>query len=158
MNTGAVTKRYARALLLYTRERGSAERVCEQARTLLRNSSGLPAKLDPDLERFVQLLVARGRTDYLRRILRCFVDMYVESVGLKNVRLVMAAPFEGLEDRVRESIEKRTGCKVIIETEVDPALIGGFRVIVNGEMMDASVRHQLQLLERQFVEKNNRIV
>ena len=158
MNTGAVTKRYARALLMYTQERGSSERVCEQARTLLRNSSGLPAKLDPDLERFVQLLVARGRTDYLRRILRCFVDMYVESVGLKNVRLVMAAPFEGLEDRVRESIEKRTGCKVIIETEVDPALIGGFRVIVNGEMMDASVRHQLQLLERQFVEKNNRIV
>ncbi len=158
MNSGAVTKRYARALLLYTQERGSSERVCEQVRTMLRNSSRLPSKLEPDLERFIRLLVSRGRTDYLRRILRCYVDMYVESVGLKNVRLITAAPFEGLEDRVRESIEKRTGCKVIIETEVDPALIGGFRVVVNGEMMDASVRHQLQLLERQFVEKNNRIV
>ena len=158
MNSGAVTKRYARALLLYTQERGSAERVSEQVRKMLRNSSRLPSKLEPDLERFIRLLVARGRTDYLRRILRCFLDMYVESVGLKNVRLITAAPFEGLEDMVRESIEKRTGCKVIIETEVDPALIGGFRVIVNGEMMDASVRHQLQLLERQFVEKNIRIV
>lgn len=125
---------------------------------MLRGSDGLPPSLEPDLEHFIRLLVARGRTDYLRRILRLYLDMYVESVGLKNVRLITAAPFPGLEDRVRESIEKRTGCKVVIETEVDPGLIGGFRVIVNGEMMDASVRHQLQLLERQFVEKNNRIV
>ena len=158
MNAGAITKRYARALLLYTQEQGSAERVCEQVRGLLRNSSTLPARLEPDLERFIALLARRDRTGYLRRILRCFVDMYVESVGLKNVRLITAAPFEGLEERVRDSIEKRTGCRVIIETEVDPALIGGFRVIVNDEMMDASVRHQLELLRRDFIEKNNRIV
>ena len=92
------------------------------------------------------------------RILRCFVDLYVESEGLKNVRLITAVPSPGLEERVRASIEKRTGCKVIIETEVDPALIGGFRVIVNGEQLDASVRNQLKVLERNFVEKNNRIV
>lgn len=158
MNQGAITKRYARALLLYTQERGTGERVAEQVRVMLRNSSRIPKQLEPDLERFISLLVARGREDYLRRILRCFLDLYVESVGLKNVRLIMAAPFEGLEDRVRESIEKRTGCKVVIETEVDPGLIGGFRVIVNGEMMDASVRHQLDLLKRNFIEKNNRIV
>ena len=158
MNSGAVTKRYARALLLYTQERGSAERVSEQVRRMLRHSSQLPSSLEPDLERFIRLLADRGRTDYLQRILRSFLDMYVESVGLKNVRLITAAPFEGLEDRVRESIEKRTGCKVVIETEVDPGLIGGFRVIVNGEMMDASVRHQLDLLRRNYIEKNNRIV
>ena len=158
MNSGAVTKRYARALLLYTQERGSADRVSEQVRGMLRSTSRLPSELEPDLERFIRLLVARGRTDYLMRILRCFLDMYVESVGLKNVRLVTAVPSPGLEERVRASIEKRTGCKVVIETEVDPGLIGGFRITVNGEMLDASVRHQLQLLERKFVEKNNRIV
>ena len=158
MNQGAITKRYARALLLYTQERGTGERVAEQVRVMLRSTSRIPKQLEPDLERFISLLVARGREDYLRRILRCFLDLYVESVGLKNVRLIMAAPFEGLEDRVRESIEKRTGCKVVIETEVDPGLIGGFRVIVNGEMMDASVRHQLDLLKRNYIEKNNRIV
>ncbi len=158
MNTGAVTKRYARALLLYTRERGSAGRVCAQVRAILRNSTSVPSPLEPDLERFISFLAGKGRTDYLMRILRCFVDLYVESEGLKNVRLITAVPSPGLEERVRASIEKRTGCKVIIETEVDPALIGGFRVIVNGEQLDASVRNQLKVLERNFVEKNNRIV
>lgn len=158
MNQGAITKRYARALLRYTQETGSGARVAAQVRAMLRDSSKLPAHLEPDLERFISLLSVRGRVDYLRRILRCFLDLYVGSVGLKNVRLITAAPFEGLEDMVRESIEKRSGCRVVIETEVDPGLIGGFRVIINGEMMDASVRHQLDLLRRNFIEKNTRIV
>ncbi|MBQ9462745.1 MAG: F0F1 ATP synthase subunit delta [Bacteroidales bacterium] len=157
MNTGAITKRYARALLLYTQENGSGDRVFAQVRRMLRDSS-VPARLDPDLERFIALLVQRGRVDYLRRILRCFMDLYAESAGLKNVRLITAVPDVGLEDRIRASIEKHSGCRVLIETEVDPALIGGFRVIVNGEMLDASVRHQLSLLHRDFIDKNNRIV
>ena len=158
MNTGAVTKRYARALLLYTQEQGSGARVCEQVRRILRDPSSVPSPLEPDLERFVALVVSKGRRDYLRIILRAFVDMYAESVGLKNVKLTTAYPEDGLEDRIKSDIERRTGCPVVIETDVDPSLIGGFRVTVNGMMMDASVRHQLELLKQQFIEKNNRLV
>ena len=61
MNTGAITKRYARALLLYTQENGSGDRVFAQVRRMLRDSS-VPARLDPDLERFIALLVQRGRS------------------------------------------------------------------------------------------------
>ncbi len=158
MNTGAITKRYARALLLYTQEQGSGARVCEQVRRLLRDPSSVPSPLEPDLERFVSMVVSKGRRDYLRSILRAFVDMYAESVGLKNVKLTTAYPEEGMENRIKSDIERRTGCPVVIETDVDPSLIGGFRVIVNGMMMDASVRHQLELLKQQFIEKNNRLV
>jgi F-type H+-transporting ATPase subunit delta len=158
MNSGAITNRYARALLLYTQERGSAGRVCGQVRRILRDPSSPPSALDPDLVHFVQLVVEKGRRDHLRSILRAFVDMYTESMGLKNVRLTTAYPVAGLEDRIKSDIEKRTGCPVVIETDVDPALIGGFRVVVNGMMLDASVRHQIELLKRQFIEKNNRLV
>ena len=67
-------------------------------------------------------------------------------------------PSDGLEERIKADIERRTGCPVVIETETDPSLIGGFRVVVNGMMLDASVKHQLELLKRQFIEKNNRLV
>ena len=158
MNTGAVTKRYARALLLYTQEKGSGARVCEQVRRLLRDPSSVPSPLEPDLERFVALLVSKGRQEYLRSIFRAFVDMYAESSGLKNVRLTVAIPDDTLEARIKSDLERRTGCPVLIETDVDPSLIGGFRVVVNGMMLDASVSHSLELLRRQFVEKNNRLV
>jgi F-type H+-transporting ATPase subunit delta len=42
--------------------------------------------------------------------------------------------------------------------EVDPAIVGGFVFTVDDLMLDASVARQIELIRRQFVEKNNRIV
>ena len=158
MNTGAITKRYATALLRLTEENGSGERVCDQVLRMLRNPSSLPSPMEPDLQNFLSLLVRNGRAPYLQRVLRTFVDLYCESAGLSHVILTSAVPSEALEKRVRESIESSTGNKVLLEAEVDPSLIGGYRVEVGGMMLDASVRRQFELLERNFIEKNNRIV
>ena len=141
MNTGAVTKRYAVALLRLTQESGRGEQVCAQVRAMLRDPSSLPSPLEPDLQRFVALLVKNGRQEYLRRIIRTFVDLYCE-----------------LEKRVCKELEQRFGCRIMLETEVDPELIGGYRVEVDGKMLDATVRRQLQVLRRDFIEKTNRIV
>ena len=158
MNTGAITKRYATALLRLTRENGSGERVCRQIVALLRDPSAIPQPLEPDLQRFISLLVENKRTDYLRRILRTYVDLYCEESGFKHVMLTSAVKSEELEARIQRTFEEQNGCRVILETAVDPALIGGFRVEVDGMMLDASVRRQLDQLQRQFIEKNNRIV
>ena len=158
MNSGAITKRYATALLRLTQESGRGDQVCSQVRAMLRDTNRIPPTLEPDLVNFIDLLVKKGRTDYLRRILRTFVDMYCESVGLRHVTLISAIPSPELERRVRAELQSRFGSNVLIETEVDPALIGGYRVEVDGWMMDASVRRQLQILQREFIEKSNRIV
>lgn len=158
MNTGAITRRYATALLLLTQESGRGAQVCSQVRAMLRDSNRIPPVLEPDLENFIGLLARKGRKDFLRRIFRTFVDLYCESVGLKHVTLVSAVPSPELERRVRAELESRFGSNVMIETEVDPGLIGGYRVEIDGWMMDASVRRQLQVLRREFIEKSNRIV
>ena len=158
MNTGAVTNRYAKALLLLTRESGRGAEVCSQVMALLRDPSSVPARLEPDLTRFVAFLVQKGRRDYLQRILRTFVDLYCSSVGLSHVVLTTTVESPELEKRVRTVLESRLGHGILLETEVDPALIGGYRVEVDGKMLDASVRRQLQILRREFIVKNNRIV
>ena len=158
MNTGAITKRYATALLLLTQESGRGGQVCTQVRAMLRNPSALPDPLEPDLVRFVRFLSQKGRQDYLRRILRTFVDLYCESVGLRHVILTCAVPSPQLEERIKADLEKRLCCSILLETEVDPAVLGGFRIEVDGKMLDATVRRQLQVLRRDFIQKNNRIV
>ncbi|MBO4475832.1 MAG: F0F1 ATP synthase subunit delta [Bacteroidales bacterium] len=158
MNTGAVTKRYATALLRLTQESGRGEQVCAQVRAMLRDAGSLPSPLEPDLSRFVGLLVQKGRQGYLRRIFRTFVDLYCESAGLRHVILTTAVPSPELEERVRKGLEQRLGCRIMMESEVDPELIGGYRVEVDGKMLDATVRRQLQVLRRDFIEKTNRIV
>ena len=53
MNTGVISSRYARALLLLTKESGRGEEVFSQARALLKDSSRVPEPLEPDLARLV---------------------------------------------------------------------------------------------------------
>ena len=63
-----------------------------------------------------------------------------------------------LESRLREVIESKTGCKLDLKTEVDPTLIGGFIFEVDDLLLDASVSRQIDIIRRQFIEKNRRIV
>ena len=63
-----------------------------------------------------------------------------------------------LNDRIQALLESQTGSKVILDTVVDPSLIGGFVLEVGGYMLDASVRHQIDEIRRQFIVSNNRIV
>lgn len=158
MNTGQITKRYATALLRLTLQTGSAPRVCEQVRSILRAPAAMPSPLEEDLRRFFTLVVANGRKAWLRRILMTYVDFYCEAVGLAHVLLTSAVASTELEERVRREVEQITGKKVMLESKVDPSLIGGYRVVVDGIMLDASVRRQFEILQRQFIEKNNRIV
>lgn len=63
-----------------------------------------------------------------------------------------------LESRLRELIGKETGCELLLETKVDPSLIGGFVFEVEDMILDASVSRQLDFIRRQFIEKSRRIV
>ena len=55
-------------------------------------------------------------------------------------------------------IKKRTGKTLLLTTDVDESLIGGFVLEVEDRLLDASVSRQLEIIKNQFVEKNRRIV
>lgn len=154
MNTGVVSIRYARALLLLTRESGRGEQVFAQARELLKNPAAGPEPLEPDLAKLVLLLRKNGRGDLMRFILNDFTRLYCKSTGAKMVHLVTAAEAPGLEDRIAGLL----GGKVYMDTEVDPSLEGGFMLIMDDRMLDASVRGQMERIRRQFIDRNQRIV
>lgn len=157
MNTGVISSRYAAALLSYVQETGGGEKVCAQAQEILLTGD-VPARLEPELDRFISLLRKNGRMEYVRFILTTFVNFYHESRGEKIARLITVKPDPGLEKRVREYLEKRNSCKVELVTATDPSLIGGFVIEIDDCVLDASVKKQLHLIRRELVDKNNRIV
>lgn len=156
MNTGVISERYAKALLMLTRESKRGEQVCSQVKAMLRNPDEVPQPLEEDLQRLVALLARNGRLQYLRFVFNTFVRMYYRSEGICPARLVSAERYEGLEEKVRGILEKQTGSKVILESETDPSLIGGFKVEVNDTILDASLAHQIELLRKQFANQNKR--
>ncbi len=158
MNTGIISTRYAKALLMYVEQTGGGDRVCAQVREILKSPDSIPAKLEPELERFIALLVRNGRIGDVRFILHSFVSMYYRSQGVSLAKITTSVPAPGLEEELRTLLEGRFGCKLLFETAVDPSLIGGFVVSVDDYVLDASVRSQIETIRRQFIKQNNRIV
>lgn len=143
--------------------------------------AALKDSMAQELHKFLELLIRNGRICDVRLVLTTFVTEYYRSRHIKRARLVVAdpalldpeptssdpVPVEGslrqpqrpaLESRLSDLVEKQTGYKLILKTEVNPSLIGGFVFEVEDTVLDASVSRQLDFIRRQFIEKNRRIV
>lgn len=128
--------------------------------------------LAPELRRFILLLIRNGRIGYARLTFRAFISEYYRSRHIKRARLVVADPSllspsvsggrsavdSSLVVRLRRLVEERTGCELRLTTQVDPSLVGGFVFEVDGLLLDASVSRRIDVIRRQFIEKNRRIV
>lgn len=186
MNDGIIASRYARALLKYVLETGGGDRVCDQVarlaqalhqvpriRMLLDNPEGVSTEqklallraalgdepVADELDRFLRLVLGKGRVPLLQLMCHDFVDMYHTARNQLYARLTTAVPApEALVARLRDLVARQTGKEVVIETFTDPALIGGFVFDVGDNRMDASVLHSLRQIRREFQETNRRIV
>ncbi len=183
MNTGIIASRYATALLKLVDENGSGEIVVAQARMILdalASSSELrravtdPLKtsvilsktkdldIAPEMRRFLEILARNGRLGDIALALKSFEDQYYQSRGIIRGTLILPSEPDGdssaLEARIKTLIEEKTGKTLLLSTVVDPSIIGGFVLEVEDKLLDASVSRQLEIIRRQFVEKNRRIV
>jgi F-type H+-transporting ATPase subunit delta len=97
--------------------------------------------------------------DLVEDILRDFVTIYRRGIGIRKAHLVTATePSERLLQRLKALVKQKTGDDVIIEVEVDPSIIGGFVFDIDEYLLDASIKHQLDQIRQQFIEKNRRII
>ena len=125
---------------------------------------GPGTSMAPELRKFLALLIRNGRISDARLVFNSFVSLYYKSRGIIHGRLVLPfSPdslhsFTELEEQIKELIGARTGKKLVLKTEVDESIIGGFVLEVEDQLLDASVSHQLEMIKRQFVERNRRIV
>ncbi|MBQ6952618.1 MAG: ATP synthase F1 subunit delta [Bacteroidales bacterium] len=186
MNRSIVITRYALALVRYVRETGQGDIVCSEAETLVNAlykvpdlrrmvtaaddvvgpfekkkllQTALGNQISPELSRFLTLLNQRGRMALVEDILRDFITIYRRSIGIRKAHLVTVnEPSERLLQRLRALVKQKTGDDVIIEVSVDPSIVGGFVFDLDEYLMDASVKHQLDLIREEFIERNRRII
>jgi F-type H+-transporting ATPase subunit delta len=105
-----------------------------------------------EVQRFVLLLLERRRISALPAIARAYLELADAHTGRVRAMVTSAQPLSPPEaDRVRRSLEQRTGKKVIMETAVDPALIGGVVARVGDLVLDGSVRTQIAALKQRLL-------
>ena len=102
---------------------------------------------DATLVKFMDLLVERGRVSGLPLITRHFRDLADEASGRVRATVKSAKPLApDATAKIKSALAKATGKQVILETEVDAALIGGLVTTVGSYTLDRSVKASLARL------------
>ena len=98
--------------------------------------------------RFVGVVGRNRRLFAMGAMIDAFLAMLARRRGEETAYVSSAAALsDGQLERLAETLRKAVGSKVRVETEVDPALIGGLVVRVGSRMVDSSVRTKLQRMQ-----------
>ena len=105
--------------------------------------------VEPVLANTLRLLVERNRLTYLPDIARVYRDMADARAGRARGVVTSAAPLapEALQD-LAKNLQQLTQRNVVLETRVDPSLLGGVSAQVGSVLYDGSVRTQLEQMRR----------
>jgi F-type H+-transporting ATPase subunit delta len=100
--------------------------------------------LSADQQNFVRVLVENERLQVLPEIRDLFVELKNEHEGVREAQIASAFP---LDDSTLKALvadlEGKFKAKLDIAVSIDPELIGGVRITVGDEVIDASVRGKL---------------
>jgi F-type H+-transporting ATPase subunit delta len=110
------------------------------------------AELPPLPLNLARLVVRKGRSELAPQIAEQFRIMLEESEGVARARATSAIP---LSEDEKAAIVRRlgdsTGRQILLETEVDPSILGGLVIQVGDRLVDASTRARLDALRENLV-------
>jgi len=170
MKNLAVSRRYAKALILIGQEDGQAEQYNKELTAmveLLDTQDGFEqalvnplinkndrkklleaviasADLSDIMKSFLILLFAKGRIVFLRDIASYYQDMADELNGIVKASVTSANKLSKKAiDKIKASLSKKTGKTIVLNVEQDPSLIGGVVTKIGDLVLDGSVKTQL---------------
>lgn len=105
---------------------------------------------------FFKLIFSKGRSIAINEIIVAFVEKYRTAKGIKLVELTTATEVSSdIKEKVSNVLKENAllkGKTVELKTKIDPSIIGGLIVQVEDKLFDASIRHDLQVIKKQFIE------
>ena len=98
----------------------------------------------PELQNFVRVLVDNERLQVLPEIRDLFVELKNEHEGVKEAEIASAFPLDDATlANLKADLENRFKTRLDVRVSLDPELIGGVRIAIGDEVIDASVRGKL---------------
>jgi F-type H+-transporting ATPase subunit delta len=181
MTAGAAAGRYARALFdVVRKENGNVEQVQADFQQfvdlfdqhpVLATTLGNPAipaskkqavakaliaragTISPVVGKMILLLAERDRMMLLSEIARSYRERVMDHQKIirGQVTTAVALPPDKLR-ALEQGLEAATGRKVVLETKVDPSIIGGVITRLGSTVYDGSVTTQLQKMKQALIE------
>ncbi|MBE6033526.1 MAG: ATP synthase F1 subunit delta [Clostridiales bacterium] len=109
-------------------------------------------RISEELLHFLYVMIDKGRTKHFARAIKVYKELYNEEEGFSYGKIFSVKPLS--TDRL-EKFEAETGKllrqNVKLENEIDAKLIGGVKILIDGKVIDASVRKRLEDLNNTII-------
>lgn len=164
-------ERYANALFELAVENGTLETDLEQAilvRDTINNTdlerflahphipnavkqqlfqNTFSGKISDQLMGFLDLMVRKNREALIVPALTEYIDRIRRYFGRSEAKVVSAKALSAKQiEAIRAILARKIKGQVELEAYVDPALIGGFYILVDGRIFDCTVRSDLHMM------------
>ena len=101
--------------------------------------------LDATVAKFIALVFERGRIGGLPQMSTTFTEMVDTLAGRQKALVTSAKPLAAdALAKLKASLEKVTGKTILIDTKIDPSLLGGVVAQVGTYVFDGSIKSQLE--------------
>ena len=170
-------RRYARALYMLAEERGLLKEYSDAARFLLDVFAAeegfgivfrhaqitgaeklalvektLKGAVPDDFLGLIDVVIRKNREKELEDILECFITLSREALLVTEAAVETASPLsEAQQAALVSRLSRLTGKTVELSVTVKPELIAGFRVVVEGHVLDGTIRRKLDSFKKQLL-------
>lgn len=109
------------------------------------------AGIGPLARNLAYLLAEKNKVSWISHIAAAYQHLVDDYNGIQHAVVTTAVPMENAEKALLESsLKSLTGKNIMIETEVDPSIIGGMVARIDGQLLDGSVRTKLAALKKEL--------
>ena len=177
MSNGTLAARYAHALFDAAEEQqitadiaGQVEMLCAQLDenaefNQLISGRGISAPrkkelidkvygntLHPFVRNFLFLLLDKNREGVIEEALHAFNVLYRKKLGVVTATLTTAKPIAQEDvDKIAASLKQKLQNDVVIESNVDPTIIGGAVISVGDLLIDGSLKSSLRHMREELM-------
>lgn len=107
----------------------------------------LRGQIHPYVLNFLKILCEKGTLRELPGCARAYRVRYNQAHGILEAVAVSAVPMTAQQTtRLHEKLEAVTGRQIDLKTKVDPSVLGGIRLDIEGTELDGTVKNRLASL------------
>jgi F-type H+-transporting ATPase subunit delta len=177
MLKGAIARRYAEAIFNLAVAQNTLDRTLEDVKKIAQLFSqrklayllsepkiaakrkdtairqGLASQVLPTSLNLALLMIQRELVDAMPRLAEELQQMVFD---YKNQAIASITTAKPLDERqlaiVKQALERETGKQIIVQTRVDPSILGGVVARIGDQIIDGSVRYRLAVLQQRLLQ------
>jgi F-type H+-transporting ATPase subunit delta len=174
MSAHSIARRYAKSLIDLAIEEKKLDRIVEDSRMFLTAlesrdlvlllkspiiksdkkinifSAIFKGKVDDLTLKFINIITRKGREAILSEIVKEVISQFNTLNNISTARLTTANKVDvAIVDGIKNKLGDGSG-KMEIETQTDPAILGGYVLEMGDKLYDASIRRQINQLRKEL--------